>query len=139
MMVVANSLITDTHDSTTATKAVIEAAKVDSADAELAQDRGAHDARLNSDIQVTLLKDLGLVFGEDLAQGDELGMASALDKSMSDNDCEKRSDRPSVVETRWEDGWIRSAMCESNEILMCLLTFMVMLVPFIPLAIIFPS
>lgn len=73
-----HSLVTDAHDSTAATKAVVEAAKVDGVDAELAQDRGAHDAWLHSDIQVGLLEDLRVVFGKDLAQGNKLGMAGSL-------------------------------------------------------------
>lgn len=51
-----NLLITDTHDTATAAEAIVEAAKVDGADAELAQDRGTHDAWLYSDVQVGLLE-----------------------------------------------------------------------------------
>jgi hypothetical protein len=52
-----DSLITDTHDTTTATEAIVEATKVDGANAELAQDRSTHDAWLDSDVQVRLLED----------------------------------------------------------------------------------
>lgn len=85
-----HSLVTDAHDSTTATEAVVEAAKVDGVDAELAQDRGAHDAWLDSDIQVGFLENLRVVFGKDLAQGNELGMTGSLVPRMSDGDREKR-------------------------------------------------
>ena len=52
-----NLLITDTHDTATTTEAIVEAAKVDGADAELAQDGGTHDAWLYGDVQVCLLED----------------------------------------------------------------------------------
>ena len=52
-----NLLITDTHDTATTTEAIVEATKVDGADAELAQDRSTHDAWLDSDVQVRLLED----------------------------------------------------------------------------------
>lgn len=90
MVVVKHSLVTDAHDSTTATEAVVEAAKVDGLDAELAQDRGAHDAWLDSDIQVGLFENLWVVLGKNLAQGNELSMAGTLVPSMSDGDRERR-------------------------------------------------
>lgn len=140
IVIVKNSLVTDAHDSTTATEAVIEAAKVDGADAELAQDRGAHDAWLDGDIQVGLLENLGFVFGQDLAQGHELGMAGALETSMLEDDREKRGTSIEQVLLRWHEKMVgQKAQGLKRGILIRLLTFMVMLVPFMPLAMIFPS
>ena len=75
-----NLLVTDAHDTATATEAIVEAAKVDGADAELAQDGGTHDAWLYGDVQVSLLEDRRWVLVQDLAEGHEFGMACSLGK-----------------------------------------------------------
>jgi len=66
------------HDTTGAAKAVVEAAKVDAADPELAQSGSAHDAGLDGHVEVGGVQDGRVVAGHDLAEGDELGVAGAL-------------------------------------------------------------
>jgi hypothetical protein len=82
-----DSLVTDTHDTATATEAIVETAKVDGADAELTQDRGTHDAWLYGDVQVRLLEDRRWVFVQNLAEGHEFGVACSLETSMLDDGC----------------------------------------------------
>lgn len=66
------------HDTTSTAKAVIEAAKVDAADSELAQSRSAHDAGLDGYVEVGGVQDGRVVARHDLAESDEFGVASAL-------------------------------------------------------------
>jgi len=73
-----NSLVADPHHPATSTKAIVEAAKVDGPDAELAQGRRAHDARLDRDVEIRILEDRRGVLGEDLAHCHEFGVARAL-------------------------------------------------------------
>ena len=75
---VQDSLVANSHDSTASTKAVVEAAKVDGSDAELAQRRGTHDAWFHRNVQVGILQHRGRVLGENLAQGHKLCVASSL-------------------------------------------------------------
>jgi hypothetical protein len=66
-----------------AAEAVVEAAKVDGADAKLAQGRGAHDTWLDGDVQVRVGEDGLRVLFEDLGNGHELGMAGSLDRILA--------------------------------------------------------
>jgi hypothetical protein len=66
------------HDTTGTAKAVVEAAKVDAADSELAKGRGAHDAGLDGHVEVGGVQDGRVVAGHDFAESDELGVAGAL-------------------------------------------------------------
>jgi hypothetical protein len=62
-----NALIhVNSHDTTSATKTIIEAAEVDSADTELAKSGGAHDAGLDGHVEVGVVQDVGVVAGHDL-------------------------------------------------------------------------
>lgn len=58
-----NSLVADPHDTATPSKAIVETTKIDGTDAELAQSRGAHDARLDRDVQVGVLNDGRRIIG----------------------------------------------------------------------------
>jgi len=66
------------HDAASAAKAVVETAKVDAADSELAQSGSAHDAGLDCHVEVGGVQDRWVVAGHDFAEGDELGVAGAL-------------------------------------------------------------
>jgi hypothetical protein len=66
------------HDSTTATKAIVQAAEVDCAYAVLPQCRGTHDARLDSHVEIGLAEDGLWVLGHDLGEGDKFGVTGAL-------------------------------------------------------------
>lgn len=66
------------HNAATAAKALIRAAKVNSPDAELAQNGRAHYAWLHRHVEVGLRKDAGGVAGEDLGERDEFGVPRAL-------------------------------------------------------------
>lgn len=56
-------LSVDVEDTTGAAEALVPAAKVDSANPVLAQHGGAHDAGLDSDIEVGLVEDLDGMLG----------------------------------------------------------------------------
>ena len=71
------------HDATSAAETVVEAAEVDAADTELAEGGSAHDTWLNCHVEVGGVQDGRVVAGHDFAEGDELGVAGALDCSMS--------------------------------------------------------
>ena len=66
------------HDATSAAETVIEAAEVDTADTELAESRSAHDTRLDRHVEVGGVQDGWVVAGHDLAESDELSVASTL-------------------------------------------------------------
>jgi hypothetical protein len=68
----------DVQDTSSTPKALIPASKVDSSDAVLAQHRSAHDARLDSDIEICLIEDLDGILGENASNGNELGVSSAI-------------------------------------------------------------
>lgn len=61
----------DVEDSAAAAKLVIDGTKVDLLDLELAKERGTHDARLNSDIEIALLEDF---FGDTHDRGNLLAV-----------------------------------------------------------------
>lgn len=68
----------DCHDTAGAAEAIIEAAKVDAANAELAESRSAHDAGLDGYVEVGRVQDGRVVARHNLAESDELGVAGAL-------------------------------------------------------------
>lgn len=75
------------HHPSTAPEPIIETPEVHSADPVLTQRRGAHDAGLDGDVEVCFREDGLRVFGHDLGEGDEFGMAGALRKrSVSDRE-----------------------------------------------------
>jgi hypothetical protein len=81
------------HDTSSSAEAVIEAAKVDAADSELAQSRSAHDAGLDGHVEVGGVQDGRVVAGHDLAESDELGVAGALFFLISLNSLRSRNGR----------------------------------------------
>ena len=70
------------QDTTSATESLIPAPKVDRSNAVLAQHGGAHDARLDGDIEVSLVKDADGVLGQDACNGDELGVSSTVESAV---------------------------------------------------------
>ena len=48
---------TESHDSTTSTKALVQTSKVDCSNAVLAESRGTHDAWLDGNVQISLAQD----------------------------------------------------------------------------------
>jgi hypothetical protein len=68
----------DVHYASSATKALIPATKVDGADTVLTQHGSTHDAGLDCDVQVDLVKDLDGVLGENASDGDKLGVSGAI-------------------------------------------------------------
>ena len=68
----------DGEHTTCPTKALIATAVVHSPDMILAQSRGAHDARLNRDVEIGRGHDAGRMRGEELGDGNELGMLRAV-------------------------------------------------------------
>jgi hypothetical protein len=72
----------NSHNTTSATETIIEAAEVDSADTKLAKSRSTHDAGLDGHVEVRVVQDVGVVAGHDLGESDELGVAGALGFAM---------------------------------------------------------
>lgn len=72
----------DVQDASGAAKSVVPTAKIDGSDAELAQSRGTHDAGLDGDIEVRLAQDAGRVDGEDLRDGNELGVTRSVQRAV---------------------------------------------------------
>jgi hypothetical protein len=70
------------QNASSATETLVPAAKIDASNAVLAQHGSAHDARLDSDIEISLLKSLDGMLGEDAGDGDELGMPGAIQRSI---------------------------------------------------------
>jgi hypothetical protein len=68
----------DSHHAASAAKTVVETAKVDAADTELAKSRSAHDARFDRHVEIGGVQDGWVVVGHDLAESDEFGVAGAL-------------------------------------------------------------
>lgn len=66
------------HDAASAAETIVQAAEVNAADTELAKSRSAHDAGLNRHVEVGGVQNGRMVAGHDLAESDELGVASAL-------------------------------------------------------------
>ena len=66
------------HHASTAPEAIVQAPEVDGADAVLAQRGGAHDTRLDGDIEVRFLEHGLGVLGHDFGEGDEFGVSRAL-------------------------------------------------------------
>lgn len=71
-------LVVDMEHASGAAKPVVPAAKVDGANGELPQGRGAHDARLNGDIEIGLAQDGRRVAGQDLRDCDEFRVSRAV-------------------------------------------------------------
>lgn len=69
------------HTTSTA-ESLIPAAKVDCSDAVLAEHGGAHDAWLNSDIEVGFVEDADGVLRQDASNGDELGVSGAIESAV---------------------------------------------------------
>jgi len=78
-----HSLRTQLHNPTTTPESLIQTPKIHGSDAVLPQRRSAHDARLDGDVEVRLVQDGERVLGDDLADGDEFGVAGALVKAVS--------------------------------------------------------
>jgi hypothetical protein len=72
----------NSHDAASAAETIVEAAEVDAANTILAKSRGAHDAGLNGHVEIGGVQDGRVVTGHDLAESDELGVASALESPM---------------------------------------------------------
>jgi hypothetical protein len=70
------------QDSASSAKALVPASEVDSPDSVLAQHRGAHDAWLDSDIEVGLVEDADGVLRQDTGDSDELGVSGAIQSSI---------------------------------------------------------
>lgn len=68
----------DAEDTAAAAEAVVEAAEVDGADAELAQGGGTHDAGLDGYVEVGFVEDRRGVREEDVLDGDEFSVTSSL-------------------------------------------------------------
>lgn len=66
------------HHTATASKSIVQTAEVDCPDTVLSQRGSAHDAWLDSDIEVAFFDHVLRVLGHDLSQSDELCVASAL-------------------------------------------------------------
>lgn len=62
------------EDAACAAEALVPAAKVDGADAVLAQHGGAHDAGLDRDIEVGLVENLDGMLRQNASNGDKLGV-----------------------------------------------------------------
>jgi hypothetical protein len=62
-----------------AAESLVPAAKVDCSNAVLAEHRGAHDARLDGDIEVGLVEDADGVLGQDASNGNEFGVSGAIE------------------------------------------------------------
>lgn len=71
-------LVVDVENASSAAKSVVPAAKVDGADVELPEGRGAHDARLNGDIEIGLAQDGRRVAGQDLRDCDKFRVSCAV-------------------------------------------------------------
>jgi hypothetical protein len=72
----------DVQDTPCASKALIPTAKVDGPDTILAQHRSAHDAGLDSDIEIDLVEDLDRMLGQNAGNGHELGVSGAVQGSI---------------------------------------------------------
>lgn len=70
----------DVQDAPSAAKALVPTAKVDTPNAVLAQHGGAHDARLDGDIEVGLVENLDWIFGQDTSDGNELGVPGPVER-----------------------------------------------------------
>jgi len=68
----------DLEDTARSTETIVEASKVDTADAKLPESGSAHDARLHRDIKIGLLEHIWRVFLENLCQSYEFGVSSTL-------------------------------------------------------------
>lgn len=68
----------DVHHAATATEAIIQAAEVHGTDAVLSQGGGAHDAWLDSHVQICVADDGLSVLGHDFGQSDEFGVTGSL-------------------------------------------------------------
>jgi hypothetical protein len=68
----------DVQYTPSATEALIPAAEVHSTDTILTQHGCAHDARLDSDIEIGLVEDLDGMLGQDTSNGDEFGVSGAI-------------------------------------------------------------
>jgi hypothetical protein len=69
----------DVQDTTSAAESLVPAAKVDGADAILTKHGGAHDARLDCDIEIGLVENLERVLGEDASNRNKLSMSGAIE------------------------------------------------------------
>ena len=67
-----------TQHTSGAAESIIRRSKIDCSDPVLPQRAGAHDARLNSDIEIGLLQYSSVVCREDLSKGDKLGVSGTL-------------------------------------------------------------
>lgn len=65
-----------------AAESLVPAAKVDRSDAVLAKHGGAHDAWLDSDIEVRLTQDADGLLRQDAGNGNELGMSGAVERAV---------------------------------------------------------
>ena len=66
------------QNTTSATESLIPASEVDCTDAVLTQHGGAHDAWLDSDIEVSLVEDAEGVLGQDAGNGNKLSVSGAI-------------------------------------------------------------
>jgi hypothetical protein len=72
----------DIQHPTCSAKTLIPAPEVDSPDTILAQHRGAHDAWLDSNIEIRLVEDADGVLRQDARNSDELGVSGAVQGSV---------------------------------------------------------
>lgn len=68
----------DIQHTTGSAKSLVPAAKINGSDTILTEHRGAHDAWLDSDIEIRLIQDADGMLGQDAGDGDELGMPGAI-------------------------------------------------------------
>jgi len=68
----------ESHNAAAAAESLVQTAKVDGADAVLTKGRGTHDAWFNRDVKVGRGQDREWILRDDLAEGDEFGMAGSL-------------------------------------------------------------
>jgi hypothetical protein len=65
-----------------ASESLVPAAKIDGSDSVLAKHGGAHDARLDGNIEVSLVEYADGVLGQNACNGDELGVSGAIESTV---------------------------------------------------------
>jgi hypothetical protein len=96
----------DPKDSTGTPETVVETAEEYTADAQLTERRGTHNAWLDSDVEISFLEDGWRIGTKDGLDGDELSMAGTLQwKSLGRCNRRWRQDRANL---RRESGSCRS-------------------------------